>query len=79
MEFLNGALIHYGLGNLFFDQYTLCPACGQGLIDRHVFYNGRYISTELLPIQFVDYARPRPMTPEEANSLFQALFSASGW
>ena len=79
MEFLNGALIHYGLGNLFFDQYTLCPACGQGLIDRHVFYNGRYISTELLPIQFIDYARPRPMTPDEANTLLQTLFAASGW
>ena len=79
MEFLNGSFIHYGLGNLFFDQYDLCPACRQGLIDRHVFYNGRYISTELLPIQFVDYARSRPMTVDEANSLLQALFSASGW
>jgi poly-gamma-glutamate synthesis protein (capsule biosynthesis protein) len=79
MEFLNGAFIHYGLGTLFFDQYGLCPACEQGLIDRHVFYDGRYISTELLPIQFIDYARSRPMTFEEANSLLQALFFASGW
>ena len=79
MEFLNESFIHYGLGNLFFDQYGLCPACEQGLIDRHVFYDGRYISTELLPIQFIDYARPRPMTLDEANNLFQALFSASGW
>jgi len=79
MEFLNGSFIHYGLGNLFFDQYGLCEACRQGLIDHHVFYNGRYISTELLPIQFVDYARSRPMTNEESNSLFQTLFQASGW
>jgi hypothetical protein len=79
MEFLNGSFIHYGLGNLFFDQYGLCPACSQGLIDRHVFYDGRYISTELLPIQFVDYARARPMTIEEADSLFQSLFQVSGW
>jgi hypothetical protein len=79
MEFLNGSFIHYGLGNLFFDQYGLCQACRQGLIDHHVFYDGRYISTELLPIQFVDYARSRPMTYDEANSLFQALFQASGW
>jgi poly-gamma-glutamate synthesis protein (capsule biosynthesis protein) len=79
MEFLNGSFIHYGLGNLFFDQYGLCEACRQGLIDRHVFYDGRYISTELLPIQFVDYARSRPMTLEESNTLFQALFQASGW
>jgi poly-gamma-glutamate synthesis protein (capsule biosynthesis protein) len=79
MEFLNGSFIHYGLGNLFFDQYDLCPACRQGLIDRHVFYDGRYISTELLPIQFIDYARSRPMTFEESSSLLQTLFSASGW
>jgi poly-gamma-glutamate synthesis protein (capsule biosynthesis protein) len=79
MEFLGGSLIHYGLGNLFFDQYGLCDACSLGLIDRHVFYNSRYISTELLPILFVDYARSRPMTAEEANALFQTLFAASGW
>ena len=79
MEFLNGSFIHYGLGNLFFDQYGLCAACRQGLIDQHVFYDGRYISTELLPIEFVDYARSRPMTSEEADDLFQTLFVASGW
>jgi hypothetical protein len=79
MEFFNGSFIHYGLGNLFFDQYGLCEACRQGLIDYHVFYDGRYISTEFLPIQFVDYARSRPMTFEEANDLLQTLFQASGW
>jgi hypothetical protein len=79
MEFLNDSFIHYGLGNLFFDQYGLCEACRQGLIDRHVFYEGRYISTELLPIQFIDYARSRPMTVDEASELFEILFSASGW
>ncbi len=79
MEFRNGSFIHYGLGNLFFDQYSLCEACRQGFIDRHVFYDGRYISTQLLPIQFVDYARSRPMTFEESNELLQALFLASGW
>ena len=79
MEFLNASFIHYGLGNLFFDQYGLCPACRQGLIDRHVFYDGHYISTEILPIQFIDYARSRPMTPDEASSLLEALFDASGW
>ena len=79
LEFLNGSFIHYGLGNLFFDQYGLCDACILGLIDRHVFYDGRYISTELLPIQFVDYARSRPMTAEESKELLQTLFTASGW
>lgn len=79
MEFLNGSFIHYGLGNLFFDQYSYCDACRQGMIDLHVFYDGHYISTELVPIEFVDYARSRPMTAQEVSDLLQTLFSASGW
>lgn len=79
LEFAHGAFIHYGLGNLFFDQYDVSLATRQGFIDRHVFYAGRHISTELLPILFVDYARPRPMTPQEGEDLLRAVFSASGW
>ena len=79
MEFRNGAFIHYGLGNLFFDQYDVSQACRQGFIDRHVFYDGRYVGTELLPILFVDYARPRPMTPGEQDDLLRTVFRASGW
>jgi hypothetical protein len=79
MEFLAGAFIHYGLGNLFFDQYDVSPATRQAFIDRHVFYAGRYIGTDLLTIQFVDYARPRLMTPAERLDLLQAVFGASGW
>jgi poly-gamma-glutamate synthesis protein (capsule biosynthesis protein) len=79
LEFSQNSFIHYGLGNLFFDQYGLCEACRQGLIDRHIFYDGRHISTELLPIEFIDYARSRPMTTEEANDLFETLFAVSGW
>jgi poly-gamma-glutamate capsule biosynthesis protein CapA/YwtB (metallophosphatase superfamily) len=78
-EFDNGALIHYGLGNLFFDQYDVSLATRQAFIDRHVFYDGRYLGVELLPIMFVDYARPRPMTPAETNDLLRSVFSASGW
>jgi poly-gamma-glutamate synthesis protein (capsule biosynthesis protein) len=78
-EFEDGALIHYGLGNLFFDQYDVNPATRQAFIDRHIFYNGRHIGTELLTIMFVDYARPRPMTPDEREDLLRAVFNASGW
>lgn len=79
LEFANGGLIHHGLGNLFFDQYSVSTATRQAFIDRHVFYDGRHISTELLTIMFVDYARPRPMTPDERISLLEAVFAASGW
>ncbi len=81
MAFDSKSFIHYGLGNLFFDQYQFCTnnACDDGFIDRHVFYDGRYIGTELLTIRFVDYARPRLMTQEERVELLDKVFSASGW
>jgi poly-gamma-glutamate synthesis protein (capsule biosynthesis protein) len=78
-EFNSDALIHYGLGNLFFDQYEISFPTRQGFIDRHVFYKGEHIGSELLTILFIDYARPRPMTPDERDDLLRAVFSASGW
>ena len=79
--FENGSFLHYGLGNLFFDQYHYCVdyACDDAFIDRHVFYAGQYISTELITIHFVDFARPRIMTPEERGRFLEIIFKASGW
>ncbi len=77
-EFFGGAFIHYGLGNLFFYQsQDLAPR--QVLIDRHVFYEGRLIGTEVLTALVENYAQPRPMTPDERAALLSALFRASGW
>ena len=80
MEFYNGAFIHYGLGNLFFDQMDV-PVEGtrREFIDRHVFYDGRYLGTELLTAMLQDYARPEPMTPEEREDFLRFIFQASGW
>ena len=79
--FEDGAYIHYGLGNLFFDQYHYCEyyGCDDAFIDRHVFYAGQYISTELITIHFVDFARPRLMTPTERAGFLDLIFRASGW
>lgn len=81
MEFFKNAFIHYGLGNLFFDQYHFCTdyACDDGFIDQHVFYDGEYLGNELITIVFEDYARPRLMTSEERAALLQKVFSASNW
>jgi hypothetical protein len=80
MEFLNGSFIHYGLGNLFFDQMDF-PVVGtrQEFIDRHVIYDGKYIATELLTAILEDYSRPRPMTQEERTYFLSAIYDASGW
>ncbi len=79
MEFDQGAFVHYGLGNLFFDQYYEGLANWQAFMDRHVFYGGRYISTELISMMFVDWAKPRLMTPEERQDLLTTMFNVSGW
>jgi poly-gamma-glutamate synthesis protein (capsule biosynthesis protein) len=81
MEFVGKSLIHFGLGNLFFDQYRYFsgPETDRAFIDRHIFYGGKYISTELLTMYFVDLAHARPMTPEERSDFLQTIFSASGW
>ena len=78
IEFYNGGFIHYGLGNLFFDQMWSLGT-RQQCIDRHVIYQGRHISTEIHTYMLEDYARPRPMTEAERRELLQALFRASGW
>jgi poly-gamma-glutamate synthesis protein (capsule biosynthesis protein) len=78
-EFANGGFVHHGLGNLFFDQLDVSQGARQGFIDLHVFYDNQHISTELLTIYFVDYARARPMTPAERVELLTAVFRASGW
>ncbi|MCJ7568686.1 MAG: CapA family protein, partial [Anaerolineales bacterium] len=56
--FHHGGFIHFGLGNLFFDQMQT-DEMRQEFIDRHVFYDGRHISTELLTAMLENYAQPR--------------------
>ena len=77
MEFYNGAFIHYGLGNLFFDQMD--GPSRREMLDRHVFYNGRYISTELVTAMLEDFARPRPMRADERKTFLEKMFEVSGW
>ena len=73
------SFLHYGLGNLFFDQVQEGFPTRQAFIDRHVVYEGRHISTELLSILFIDLARARQMTPEERLDLLTTINKASGW
>jgi poly-gamma-glutamate capsule biosynthesis protein CapA/YwtB (metallophosphatase superfamily) len=84
-EFDGGNLIHYGLGNLFFDQMApiidgrRIHGTEREFLDRHIFYDGRYLGTELLTAMLEDYAKPRPMTADERQSLLTDVFTASGW
>lgn len=73
-EFYGESFLHYGLGNLFFDQYGIAPNTDIGFLDRHVFYEGRYLGVELLPIKFIDKVQPRLMTAEEKAETLSVMF-----
>ncbi|MBV6396318.1 MAG: hypothetical protein HFACDABA_01916 [Anaerolineales bacterium] len=82
MEFYNDSFIHYGLGNLFFDQVSGSGAVSpkqREFLDRHVFYDGRYLGVELLTYLLEDYSRPRAMTPGERLKFLLEYFKWSGW
>lgn len=73
-EFYGDTFFHYGLGNLFFDQYGLAENTDIGFLDRHVFYEGRYLGVELVLIQFIDKVQPRLMTAEEKAETLTIMF-----
>jgi poly-gamma-glutamate synthesis protein (capsule biosynthesis protein) len=83
MEFHGDSFIHYGLGNLFFDQMGDQSWMPRGIrrefLDRYVIYDGELISVELLTAMLEDYARPRLMTDHERAGFLQEYFSRSGW
>jgi poly-gamma-glutamate synthesis protein (capsule biosynthesis protein) len=73
MEIYHDAFVHYGLGNLFFDQMDSINNRRE-FLDRHIFYDGRLIGTELLTAMLENYAQPRPMTISERVILLQDAF-----
>jgi len=86
VEISGSKFIHYGLGNLFFDQWYLAQYNpdihvnkDKAFIDFHYFYNGEYINTRLIPLQFVDNAKPRLMTEEEKEPFLFEVYRASKW
>lgn len=72
--FPSGGFVHYGIGNLFFDQMDFIEN-RQMFADKHVLYQGRHISTILFTGLMEDWARPRPMTPEERAEFLALIFS----
>lgn len=83
MEFYGEAFIHYGLGNLFFDQMGDQSWMPRGIrrefIDRYAIYNGRLIGVELLTAMLEDYSRPRWMNEAERAEFLNDYFYYSGW
>ncbi|MEM7115414.1 MAG: CapA family protein [Chloroflexota bacterium] len=77
-DLYNGGFIHYGLGNLFFDQMDQLGT-RQSFVDVYTFYNGRLLNVTLWTGLIENYAYPRLMTAAEREQALRAVFQASGW
>ena len=77
-DFYDGAFVHYGLGNLFFDQMDMMGT-RQTFVDTYTIYDGRLLSVELWTGLIEDFFKPRLMTAEEREQALDAVFTASGW
>ncbi|NDJ51982.1 MAG: hypothetical protein GYB68_02720, partial [Chloroflexi bacterium] len=76
--FAGDGFVHYGLGNLFFDQMDFIEN-RQLFADKHILYEGRHISTVLFTGMMENWSQPRPMTPEERAEFLQLIFDVSSW
>ncbi|HUM67426.1 MAG TPA: CapA family protein, partial [Chloroflexota bacterium] len=74
--FVDGAFVHYGLGNLLADQMWSLGS-RQTFLDIYTLYDGRILNVDLWTGLNEDYARIRQMTPEERAELLTAVFDAS--
>ncbi len=79
MEIYQGAFITYGLGNLFFDQRGVVRNGDKAFIVLHVFYENRHLGTRWVPLQFVDFAKPRILRWEEARPWMEQVLNVSRW
>ena len=85
-DYTGSTFIHYGLGNLFFDQWYLAKYNAdvhankdKAFIDIHYFYDGAHINTRLITLQFIDNAQSRLMTYDENESFLMDVFRYSVW
>jgi poly-gamma-glutamate synthesis protein (capsule biosynthesis protein) len=70
--------MHYGVGNLFFDQMQ-ARNLRENFIDRYLVYDNKLLGVELLTTIRDEAALPRKMTPDERRVLLKTLFDFSYW
>ncbi len=78
MEFTDGKLVLYGLGNLYFDQMWE-QATREGMIVKHTIYEGRHISTQVLTTLLYDFGQPRWTTRQQRDDILTRVFANSYW
>lgn len=76
VEFRGNGFINYGLGNLFFGQ-ALGLGVKQGIIAKHIFYEGKHMNTVLITtmVELIEnYCQPRPTYGTERAELLKSIF-----
>jgi poly-gamma-glutamate synthesis protein (capsule biosynthesis protein) len=70
--------INYGAGNLFFgDQAGV--GTHQTFVNRHAFYDGRYLGVDMRTAYIEDYSQPVPMDAQQRADFLDTIFRASGY
>ena len=77
MTFVGDTFIHYGLGNLLFDQMSDVERTS--FFDRHYFYDGRYLGNQLETIILENYSQPRFLNEEERVDFLGMIFDTCTW
>ncbi|HET9993567.1 MAG TPA: CapA family protein, partial [Kofleriaceae bacterium] len=70
-EVVDGAFVHYGAGNLFFDQTW--NGARDATNDRFYFWKGRLLAVDHLFTRLEEAGRPRPMTAAERAVFLKTL------
>ncbi len=70
--------MHFGVGNLFFDQMQ-ARNLRENFIDRYLVYDNKLLGVELLTTIRDEPALPRKMTLDERRGLLKTLFDLSYW
>ena len=73
-DLYRGGFVHYGPGNLFFDQMEMLGT-RETFVDTYVIYDGKLLSVELWTGLIENYARPRLMSPAERAATLGRVFA----
>ena len=76
VELAGDGFINYGLGNLFYNMRDIL-GLKQGIIAKHIFYEGRHINTILITTMLENLSQLRLTTPEERTVLLNSIFAGS--
>jgi poly-gamma-glutamate capsule biosynthesis protein CapA/YwtB (metallophosphatase superfamily) len=74
-EFIGDTFVHFGLGNLFFDQMDKIER--MAFIDRYYFYDNHLLGVDPIGIIRTDEAQPNLMTGEPLKLFIENYYAGN--